>query len=261
MNDDQVRRGWDEAAGSWARMVRAGYDTYRLLYNNPAFFEFVGDLEGQLVLDAGCGEGYNTRLFAQAGARMVGVDLAPQMIGEARAEEEREPLGIRYEVASVSDLRMFSDASFDAVVSTMALMDCDDYEGAVREFSRVLRPGGLLAFNICHPCFIFSDSQWEYDQQGRVLGLRIPPYFDRKPQGISWRFGAAPPEEPGEPFNVVYFYRTLCEYLNPLCENGFRLERVLEPRPSEEACQSDPRLRKHQLIPQTLCIRARRHAT
>jgi len=141
MQDDEVARCWDENAEVWARHVRAGYDTYRDLYNNPAFFDFVGDLSGQLVLDAGCGEGHNTRLLAQQGAKMVGIDIAPRMIELAREEEERAPLGIRYGVASVSDLAVLADETFDAVVSTMALMDCADHERAVREFWRVLRPG------------------------------------------------------------------------------------------------------------------------
>ena len=164
--DDEVRRCWDDNAEVWARHVRAGYDTYRELYNNPAFFDFVGDLSGQSVLDAGCGEGFNTRLLARRGARMTGVDISPRMIDLARAEEEREPLGIRYQVASVSNLSVFVDETFDAVVSTMTLTDSADYEGAIREFWRVLRPEGLLAFSICHPCFTHGVRCWELDDCG-----------------------------------------------------------------------------------------------
>lgn len=39
--------------------VRKGWDAYREHFNNPAFFEFIGDLSDKTVLDAGCGEGYN----------------------------------------------------------------------------------------------------------------------------------------------------------------------------------------------------------
>ena len=74
--DDEVRQCWDTNAEVWARHVRAGYDTFRELYNNPTFFDFVGDLSGQSVLDAGCGEGFNTRLPAPRGARMAGVDIS-----------------------------------------------------------------------------------------------------------------------------------------------------------------------------------------
>ena len=172
MNDDDVVRCWDANAEVWARHVQAGYDTYRLLYNNPAFFEFVGDVAGLTVLDAGCGEGYNTRLFARRGGRMTGIDISARMIELARAAEVREPLGISYEIGSMADMAQFADRSFDAIVSTMAIMDCADYEGAVSEFGRVLKAGGLLAFSLCHPCFPYTDSEWQHDEEGRPVGLR-----------------------------------------------------------------------------------------
>jgi SAM-dependent methyltransferase len=110
--EQEVARYWDENANVWADHVRQGWDAYREYFNNPAFFEFMGDLNGKTVLDAGCGEGYNTRLLARSGARMTGVDISEKMIELARQEERREPLGIRYEVASFCDLSLFDDASF-----------------------------------------------------------------------------------------------------------------------------------------------------
>ena len=57
--EQQVARYWDDNANLWADHVRKGWDAYREHFNNPAFFEFVGALSGKMVLDAGCGEGYN----------------------------------------------------------------------------------------------------------------------------------------------------------------------------------------------------------
>jgi len=193
MMDGDVAHWWDRNAEVWARHVRAGYDVYRNLYNNPAFFDFVGEISGKTVLDAGCGEGYNTRLLARQGARMTGVDLSEKMIAFARSEEERNPLGIRYEVASMSDLSVFPDESIDAVVSTMALMDCAGYEEAISEFWRVLRSDGLLAFNICHPCFTYSIRDWDYAESGEVRGVRLGcGYFEETVETERWWFGAAP---------------------------------------------------------------------
>jgi hypothetical protein len=75
------------------------------------------------------------------------------------------------------------------------------------------------------------------------------------------RFGAALASEQVGPFTVVYFHRTLADFLNPLCIAGFRLEALAEPRPTEEACRADPRLWKHRLVPQTLCVKVRKVAT
>ena len=44
MDDREVARMWDANAETWAHDVRAGYDTYRDLLNNHAFFELAGDL-------------------------------------------------------------------------------------------------------------------------------------------------------------------------------------------------------------------------
>ena len=161
--EQEVARYWDDNANMWADHVRQGWDTYREYFNNPAFFAFIGDLSGKTVLDAGCGKGYNTRLLARSGARMTGVDISERMIELARREEQREPLGIRYELASFSDLSLFDDASFDAVVSSMALMDGPDFEGAVQEVYRLLRPSGELMFSISHPCFLTKGYGWVCD--------------------------------------------------------------------------------------------------
>src|SRR6266436_7102524 len=93
---DDVARYWDDNATAWTREVRQGHDIAREFQNNPAFLALIGDLRGRQVLDAGCGNGYNTRILARSGAHMTGVDLSTRMIGLAQDEERRAPLGIRY---------------------------------------------------------------------------------------------------------------------------------------------------------------------
>lgn len=242
--EQEVARYWDENADVWANHVRQGGNAYREYFNNPAFFEFMGDLSGKAVLDAGCGEGYNTRLLARSGARMTGVDISERMIELARQEEQREPLGIRYEVASFSDLSLFDDASFDVVVSSMALMDGPDFEGAVAEIFRVLRPSGELMFSIIHPCFVTKGYGWVPDEHGNPVKITISDYFASEPWVEHWRFSRAPTPQDVEPFAVPRFPRTLSDYLNTLIGAGFVLKRMREPRPSEELCEKRPRMHR-----------------
>ena len=243
ISDEEVARYWDGNAELWASHVRAGCDAYREHFNNPAFLEFVGDLKNKTVLDAGCGEGLNTRILARAGARMTGVDISPKMIELARADEKQNLLGIRYQIASFSDLSLFEDGAFDVVVSFMALMDGADYEGAVREMFRVLRPGGELIFSIRHPCFCVADTEWIPDEDGNDVKLAVTRYFESKPYVEHWRFSKAPnPTE--ERFEVPFFPRTLSDYINPLIEAGFILNELHEPRPTEEACRRHLWLRR-----------------
>ena len=241
--EEEVAKYWDENASLWADHVRKGWDAYREYFNNPAFFEFIGDVSGKTVLDAGCGEGYNTRLLARSGARMTGVDISERMIELARQEEQREALGIRYEEASFSDLGIFDDASFDVVVSSMALMDGPDFEGAVKEIFRVLQPGGELIFSITHPCFLTKGFGWIPDDEN-AMKITVSDYFDREPWVEHWRFSKAPIPEDVEPFAVPNFPRTLSEYLNALIEAGFTLKRIQEPRPSQEMCEKHPWLQR-----------------
>jgi 2-polyprenyl-3-methyl-5-hydroxy-6-metoxy-1,4-benzoquinol methylase len=97
-------------------------------------------LEGREVLDAGCGVGWGTRRLAERASRVVGVDLAPQAIVEARRH-----YGDRAEFVEGDLLDMpFEPQSFDAVVCFEAIEHLEDPGLALAEMRRVLRPNGLL---------------------------------------------------------------------------------------------------------------------
>jgi ubiquinone/menaquinone biosynthesis C-methylase UbiE len=98
------------------------------------------------VLDAGCGSGAMTRLIASRhpDSEVVGVDLNPGYVAWAR---DRATIGginnLSFQVADVQRL-LFEDASFDIIWSEHVLWYVPDPEIAVREFRRVIRPGGTL---------------------------------------------------------------------------------------------------------------------
>ena len=141
MADIDVAKHWNDNADQWARDVRAGFDVYRDQFTFPAFLDALPPINGLDVIDFGCGEGTNTRAFARLGARVTGIDLSARMIEHARKTEEADPLGIGYHVTSYSDHCGMPDASYDAVLSTMALMDGPDLPGTMQEAHRLLRPG------------------------------------------------------------------------------------------------------------------------
>lgn len=229
---------WDRNAEAWSRSLAEQVDVINESFGIPMFLDFLGDLAGRKVLDAGCGEGRSSRHLAGRGAIVTGVDISPGMIAHARHREVESQKGIDYRVASSADLQPFADRSFDLVTSVMALMDTPDLEGTIAEFARVLRPGGELAIMVRHPCFFTTG----YRLLPNRNGLTIAGYFRGEPYRERLYFPTAGPETV-EPLAVTRYPHTLTDYLDNLLENGFVLSGISEPRPSEALCLNNPNLR------------------
>jgi ubiquinone/menaquinone biosynthesis C-methylase UbiE len=260
MNHEEVGRLWNGNAKAWTLLARAGYDVYRDQLNTPAFFELLPDVTGLAGLDIGCGEGHNTRLLARRGARMTAFDIAEEFLAFAQRSEMEEPLGIVYQHASAVHLP-FAEASFDFATAFMSLMDIPETAQVVAETYRVLRPGGFLQFSISHPCFETPHRRNLRDENGKTYAVEVGDYFRNLEGEVSeWLFSAAPPElKQGLPkFKTPRFTRTLSQWLNLLCETGFQLERMAEPRPSEETVRAYPRLQDAQVVAYFLHLRVRK---
>ncbi len=112
-------------------------------------FRKAGLLPDEQVLDAGCGTGGSSRLLAKEfHCRVTGLDLSDAFIEcavfltKCTGLEERA----RFQEGSVTALP-FDDQSFDAVLCQHILMNIEDKAAAVKEFYRVLKPGGKLVLH------------------------------------------------------------------------------------------------------------------
>ena len=262
MDHEEVGRHWDANAEAWTELVRAGYDHYRDGLNTPAYMEMLPNVAGLSGLDIGCGEGHNTRLVAERGARMTGIDISETFVRHAREAERDEPLGIRYRRASAVDLP-FAHASFDFATAFMSLMDIPETDLVLAEAFRVLRPGGFLQFSISHPCFDTPHRKNLRDENGQSYAIEVGDYFwGTDGEAEEWIFKAAPPElRAGKrPFRVPRFTPTLSEWLNLLIGVGFVLERFGEPYPTDEAVGEYPGLQGARVVAYFLHVRARKPA-
>src|SRR5499426_3019043 len=260
MDHEEVGRFWNASADAWTKLSRAGYDVYRDYLNTPAFLAMLPEVEGLSGLDIGCGEGHNTRMLAQHRAMLTAIDISEVFIAHAKQLEEQEPLGIDYRVASAVELP-FADATFDFVTAFMSLMDIPETDRALAEAHRVLKPGGFLQFSITHPCFDTPHRRNLRDENRLTYAIEVGDYFRNLEGEITeWLFGAAPPEvKQGLPkFKTPRFTRTVSQWLNLLIETGFQLERVEEPRPSDETVRDCPDMQDAQVVAYFLHIRARK---
>lgn len=97
------------------------------------------------VLDVACGTGDLAEAFADAGATVTGVDFTPEMLEVARhkAAPTAGRVPVTYVRGDAMDLA-FPDSSFDVVSIAFGIRNVADPARALREFRRVLRPGGRL---------------------------------------------------------------------------------------------------------------------
>ncbi|GGY86455.1 class I SAM-dependent methyltransferase [Streptomyces avidinii] len=111
----------------------------------PSFLGMVGDVSGKSILDLACGTGFYSREFKRRGATDVfGVDISVEMIAAAREIEQRDPLGVRYEVGDVAELRPL-EQRFDIALGVQCLNYAEDVarlERMCRNIHRSLVPGG-----------------------------------------------------------------------------------------------------------------------
>lgn len=131
-----MRETW--MAGDFSKIARA---------NIREAEEFVGRLgvhPGAHVLDLACGTGNVSIPLARLGARVTGVDIASNLLDQARQRAIAEGLQICFEEGDAEQLP-YPDAAFDAVVTMFGAMFAPQPERVVAECARVLKPGGLLA--------------------------------------------------------------------------------------------------------------------
>jgi SAM-dependent methyltransferase len=109
-----------------------------------AFIDRLNIAPGARVLDVACGTGNTSIPLARCGALVTGVDIATNLLEQARARAASEGLDVTFEEGDAEQLS-YPAASFDAVVTMFGAMFAPRHELVTAEFARVLKPGGTLA--------------------------------------------------------------------------------------------------------------------
>lgn len=212
-------------------------DFGRRLLLNPTIFRLLGDIEGKTIMDAGCGHGYLSRLLADRGAHVVGIEPAAVPFAHAARLEAERPQGIRY---LQRDLSALGDpgGTFDAVVANMVLLDIPDWRPALANCISAMKPGATLIYSLHHPV-------WVPGQFGAWVArgvVEVRDYLNEHDQ----TGGHAP-----------NFHRPLSLYLNETIRLGCTITELVEPqlRPDQIESSEQEILTR---IPNYIVIAARR---
>jgi SAM-dependent methyltransferase len=146
------------------------------------------------VLEVGCGTGGLLASASSRGIDIEGVDVALRWLVVALRRLDDRGLSVPLVAASAERLP-YPDASFDALVADSVLEHLDDPASALREWSRVLRPGGKLV--------VWSPNRFALgvDPHVRLWGLG---WLPRRwmPGYVRWRRGAMWPPRCLSPFEA-----------------------------------------------------------
>lgn len=172
----------------------------------PRFLTLLGDVSGLLTLDAGCGEGYISRILARHGAQVTGIDSAASLIEIARA---KDPAGsIVYQVADLSQPLPAYQSHFDLIASHLVLNDVYDYQGFLTTLGAVAKPGGHLVLSLNNPySYVVRGHITNYFESGKAF-----PYRGMAEAGVK----------------VHFYQRTLEEYLDACVSAGWQLQHLLD---------------------------------
>lgn len=229
--------GWQAFATEYIRFIDEG-DPSRTVLLDTVMLEECGNVNGQLILDIGAGEGRFSRMLAQRGARTISLDLFWPMVQTAR----KRAVGDSAIVRSPATTLPIASSTIDTVVSYIVWVDVPDFRSAIAEAARVLKPGGhLVAANLG---FITASPGWQRAPDGRRLFRPVDQYVNERPITLNWRG-----------HKVVNWHRPLSAYMQAYLSANLTLRRFLEPVPPTDILRHNPRFEDWYRIPEFTLMR------
>lgn len=209
--------------------LRGKESNANVLFEIPALFSLLPELNGLSVLDLGCGFGEHCKGFIERGAaKVVGIDISEKMLEVAKAENA-DPK-ITYLNMPMEDLDKI-DGKFDLIVSSLAIHYVEDFGGLVKNIYDLLNPGGLFVYsqenpiNTCHS----TGERWTRDENGKKLYVNLRNYGVEGEHESVWFVD-----------NVKKYHRMFSTIVNTLASSGFVIEKMIEPLPDDEILAKYP---------------------
>lgn len=146
--------------------TRRGYDLWAGTYDTdgnplqaleqPRVRALLNNVNGQRILDMGCGTGRHALWCAEQGAHVTAIDFSQGMLDQARKKPGADQ--VTWQTHDLHQPLPFNDAAFDAVVSGLVLEHIKDLDLFFSEAARVLIPQGNLVVSAMHPAMFLRNS-------------------------------------------------------------------------------------------------------
>lgn len=214
---------WGAVAGWYNRLLEEGNDTYQEQLIKPNLLRILNVRPGQEIIDIGCGQGFFARVLGQAGAKVVGVDIAGELIKLAKEQSGKNET---YLVLPAEKLAGLKDNRFDAAICILALQNIKNLQAAVLEISRVLKHGGRCLLVLNHPAFrVPAASAWGFDQTTGVQYRRVDKYMSEITWQVDMTQGMV--NEKKKKYTLS-FHRPLQVYFKAFAKAGLSVARLEE---------------------------------
>jgi ubiquinone/menaquinone biosynthesis C-methylase UbiE len=140
----------------------------------------------KVVADIGCGTGRHwARLLSYRPARLVGYDVSHGMLDILRKKYPQAETHL----LQGGLLSQLTDGTVDLVLSTLTIAHIPDIAAALKEWNRILRPGGSLVITDYHPAALASGGQRTFRAGDTVISIRNYVYPIKKIRAITARLG------------------------------------------------------------------------
>lgn len=204
---------YDDNADKWLRLTPSSLSDFTA---RPFIFEACGDVTARSVLDIGCGEGYCARELKRRGAGdYLAVDLSTEMIRAAQTQEQKDKLGIDYQVRNI--VEFVPSRQFDLCIAVF-LFNYLRVEEMRRVFAMVyqaLEPGGEFIFSVPHPAFPFVRTAPQPPFYFASEGKNYFTSVNEQLEGEIWKRN-------GDPLHVQCVHKTWSDYFEGLHLAGFK---------------------------------------
>jgi len=158
------------------------------------FVSRLGITPGMKVLDVACGTGNTALPEARLGAHVTGVDIAPNLLEQARSNASNEGFQIQFDEGDAEALP-YADSSFEAVVTMFGAMFAPRPELVAAELKRVCRPGGFIAMANWTPTGFIG-------QMFKTTASHVPPPSGM-PSPVLWGVDETVRERFGDGFSKI----------------------------------------------------------